>query len=314
MIVSDINGSNSIQLGKAYTKDDIAAVEEDVPVPELARRWTHLECIQAELPPRLPGAKVGLLIGSNCPKALEPVDIVASENSGPFAVKTFAGWAIVGPLHMCNKEHSTVSCSRVAVKEVGSDRPFDHHFMVEDKVKEIVTPQALNKMFELDFSERPDDKKQGHSQGDKKFLKIVSEGIQRTDDGHYEIPLPFRSSDVCFPGNKELFLQRAYWLKRKLKKNSAFYKDYVKFMADIITKGYARKVPPDRLNAVTNKVWYIPHHGVYHSRKPEKIRVVFDCSARFNGTSLVSGSRSDESPSGSPHKISSRTDRLHWRY
>ncbi|XP_074606450.1 uncharacterized protein LOC141859501 [Acropora palmata] len=284
LIVSDINGSNSIQLGKAYTKDDIAAVEEDVPVPELARRWTHLECIQAELPPRLPGAKVGLLIGSNCPKALEPVDIVASENGGPFAVKTFAGWAIVGPLHMCNKEHSTVSCSRVAVKEVGSDRPFDHHFMVEDKVKEIVTPQALNKMFELDFSEKPDDKKQGHSQEDKKFLKIVSEGIQRTDDGHYEIPLPFRSRDVCSPGNKEQVLQRAYWLKRKLKKNSAFYEDYVKFMADIITKGYARKVPPDRLNAVTNKVWYIPHHGVYRSRKPEKIRVVFDCSARFNGT------------------------------
>ena len=134
-------------------------------MPELARRWTHLECIQAELPPRLPGAKVGLLIGSNCPKALEPVDIVASENGGPFAVKTFAGWAIVGPLHMCNKEHSTVSCSRVAVKEVGSDRPFEHHFMVEDKfkVKEIVTPQALNKMFELDFSERPNDKKQALS-------------------------------------------------------------------------------------------------------------------------------------------------------
>ena len=286
LMVSDINGSNSIQLGKAYTKDDIAAVEEDVPAPELARRWTHLECIQAELPPRLPGAKVGLLIGSNCPKALEPVDIVASENGGPFAVKTFAGWAIVGPLHMCNKEHSTVSCSRVAVKEVGSDRPFDHHFMVEDQVREIVTPQALNKMFELDFSERPDDKKQGHSQEDKKFLKIVSEGIQRTDDGHYEIPLPFRSCDVCLPDNKEQVLQRAYWLKRKLKKNSAFYEDYVKFMADIITKGYARKVPPDRLNAVTNKVWYIPHHGVYHPGKPEKIRVVFDCSARFNGTSL----------------------------
>ncbi|XP_068676501.1 uncharacterized protein [Montipora foliosa] len=188
LIVSDINGGNLIQLGKAYTKDDIAAVEEDVPVPDIARRWTHLECIQAELPPRLPGSKGGPLMGSNCPKALEPVDIVASENGGPFA---FSGWAIVGPLHMGNKEHSTVSCSRVAVKEVGSNRPFDHHFMVEDKVKEIVTPQALNEMFDLDFSERPDDKKQGHSQEDKKFLKIVSEGIQPTDDGHYVIPFRF---------------------------------------------------------------------------------------------------------------------------
>ena len=87
LIASDINRSNSIQLGKAYTKDDIAAVEEDVPAPELVERWAHLECIQAEFPTRLPGAKVGLLIGSNCPKALEPVDIVVSKSCGPFAVK-----------------------------------------------------------------------------------------------------------------------------------------------------------------------------------------------------------------------------------
>ena len=185
---------------------------------------------------------------------------MASENGGPFTVKTFARWAIVVPLHMCNKEHSTVSCIRVAVKGVGSDRPFDHH-SIEDKVREIVTPQALNEMFELVLSERTDDRKQVHSQEQKKFLKIVSEGVQRTDEG-----LPFRSCDIRFPDNKEQVLQRAYWLKRKLKKNNAFYEDYVKFLADIITKGYAKKVPPDRLNAVTSKVWYIPHHGVGHPR------------------------------------------------
>ena len=28
------------------------------------------------------------------------------------------------------------------------------------------------------------------------------------------------------------------------------------------------------------------HHGVYHPKKSEKIRVVFDCSAKFEGTSL----------------------------
>ena len=33
-------------------------------------------------------------------------------------------------------------------------------------------------------------------------------------------------------------------------------------------------------------VWYIPHHGVYHPQRPGKIRVVFDCSARFKDTSL----------------------------
>ena len=32
--------------------------------------------------------------------------------------------------------------------------------------------------------------------------------------------------------------------------------------------------------------WYIPHHGIYHPRKPGKIRVVFDCSAKFQAKSL----------------------------
>ena len=34
------------------------------------------------------------------------------------------------------------------------------------------------------------------------------------------------------------------------------------------------------------KTWYIPHYGVYHPKKPNKICVVFDCSAEFKGETL----------------------------
>ena len=68
--------------------------------------------------------------------------------------------------------------------------------------------------------------------------------------------------------------------------NEKFYKDYVNFMSSIIAKGFARKVPSHLIPAKTGQVWYIPHHGVYHAKKPNKIRVVFDCSAKFGGTSL----------------------------
>ena len=57
-------------------------------------------------------------------------------------------------------------------------------------------------------------------------------------------------------------------------------------MSSIIAKGLAWKVPSHLIPAKTVQVWYIPHHGVYHAKKPNKIRVVFDCSARFGGTSL----------------------------
>ena len=50
----------------------------------------------------------------------------------------------------------------------------------------------------------------------------------------------------------------------------------------MITKGCRRKEdtrPP-------GKIWFIPHHGVYHPSKPGKIRVIFDCSAEFDERSL----------------------------
>ena len=34
------------------------------------------------------------------------------------------------------------------------------------------------------------------------------------------------------------------------------------------------------------RMWYIPHHGVYHPNKPRKIRVIFDCSSQFAVKSL----------------------------
>ena len=108
---------------------------------------------------------------------------------------------------MTNTEQQTVDCNRIAAIEVGSEKLLGHHFAVEDKVKEIIVPQALNKMFQQDFHERFDEKARQHSQGDKKFLNIVHKGIRRTDANHYEIPLSFRSDDVCFPDNKEQVFQ-----------------------------------------------------------------------------------------------------------
>ena len=48
---------------------------------------------------------------------------------------------------------------------------------------------------------------------------------------------------------------------------------------------HAEKVPEDEIEK-SNYVWYLPHHGVVHARKPGKLRVVFDSSARFKGVAL----------------------------
>ena len=54
-------------------------------------------------------------------------------------------------------------------------------------------------------------------------------------------------------------------------------------MKKILSKGYA-KISKD--TPTDGRVWCLPHHGVYHPAKPNKIRAVFDCSAEYAGISI----------------------------
>ena len=57
-------------------------------------------------------------------------------------------------------------------------------------------------------------------------------------------------------------------------------------MNEHLSKGHAAKLTSGELLPTEGKfVWYLPHHPVFHPRKPGKVRVVFDCAAKF-GVSL----------------------------
>ena len=51
----------------------------------------------------------------------------------------------------------------------------------------------------------------------------------------------------------------------------------------LIGKGHAEPASaPDDVS----RIWYLPHHLVLNPKKPGKVRVVFDCAARYLGESL----------------------------
>ena len=60
----------------------------------------------------------------------------------------------------------------------------------------------------------------------------------------------------------------------------------------IIKRGDVEEVEE---NGLPGKKWYLPHHGIYHTKKPEKFCVVFDCSAKHKGTSLNEHLMSEQS-------------------
>ena len=157
--------------------------------------------------------------------------------------------------------------------------------MLKTRVKEILTPAQVGEMFEFDFNDR-DKSSPPLSYNDRLFMKRVEEQIHQRDEGHFEIPLPLKNPEVKLPNNKSQAMSRLNKLKDRFKNDQSYQKDYLTFIEGIVKSGYAERVPDDELMQDNGDVWFLPHHGVYHPKKPDKIRVVFDCSAEFKGESL----------------------------
>ncbi len=139
------------------------------------------------------------------------------------------------------------------------------------------------KVLESDFNERKV-KDSYFSQEDLRFISIMEEGVKVKADGHCELPLPFKEDRPGLANNKSCAEHRLKCLKKRLERDKQYRNDYTTFMNETIERGDTERVPLEELNK--SPAWYIPHHGGYHPQKPGKIRVVFDCSAKYKGVSL----------------------------
>ena len=71
--------------------------------------------------------------------------------------------------------------------------------------------------------------------------------------------------------------------KNKFQRNLTFCSQYKEFMNTLMRNGYTKKSSD---SAIEGKCWYFFCHEVYNENKPNKIRVVFDCSTECQGRSL----------------------------
>lgn len=62
-------------------------------------------------------------------------------------------------------------------------------------------------------------------------------------------------------------------------------KHFIDFLQTIFDKKQPESSPQLKESL---ECWYLPIFGIYHAQKPDKIRVVFDSSAKHEGVSLNS--------------------------
>ena len=127
--------------------------------------------------------------------------------------------------------------------------------------------------------------KKAMSVEDQEALKRMENAV-RVVDGHYEIGMLWKSATPWLPNNRQMAESRLQSLKRKLLRDKTFHRKHREFMENLIEKGYARKLTEEEAARPKGNTWYLPHHGVFHPQKKDKIRVVFDAAAMQEGVSL----------------------------
>lgn len=149
------------------------------------------------------------------------------------------------------------------------------------KLEELLTVQ-----YKHDFNECTLGEKEEMSREDVQFMKIMTDS-GKLQDGHYSFKLPFKKEETSLPNYYCVAKQRILWLKRGFERNEKSHQKYTNFLCDVIKDGYAERVPAQEVKRSDGKLWYIPHHGVYHPKKG-KLHVVFDFGAEYRGKSLNS--------------------------
>ena len=280
--MSDFHQNVPISLPKSFTRETIPCKRSQIPKPEVAKQWEHLVRIADSMMPYRADIEVGILIGTNCPHAVKPREIIPGGDEDPYGIRTDLGWGIVG--RVCKSPlNDTDDCdqtwaNRILTRETDLEST-PPHFTVETRAKEVVTPSRVKEMFELDFVERSADQQYDTlSVEDRRFLEIMENGIHKGEGGHYEMPLPLKSPHIKMPNNRPQGNTRLMRLKSRFKRNHQYFIGYKQFM-DHMLENCTERID-DKNQEKSGKVNYVPHHGVYHKKKPGKIRVVFE------GTSL----------------------------
>ena len=124
-----------IDLPLAYMREFIPLKHSHIPMSKSATKWKHFAKIIEEMP-SLMNCSVGLLIGYDCSRALDPRKVITGADQETYVIKTDLGWSIVGNVIDCVNSSFTCLYHWIPVKKLPS-----------------ITPLTCIKVLEADFSD-----------------------------------------------------------------------------------------------------------------------------------------------------------------
>ena len=267
-LVKSVDESFEVSIYNASTVPRLNLSRRSFNLQALQRRWPHLAEVKSG---SINYSEVTVLIGAGAQEAHQHLDtrIPPKGTTAPYGILTPFGWCCVGMLP--TRESSN------------DDDPIGQVFAIGAPIDDLHT--QVCKFWETDSFGTQPGLKPLMSDADQQALEVV-ETTTKHNGVRYIVGLPWISPDLKLPNNFSAAAKRFAMLERRFQKDTAFADRYKAVIEEYISLGHAQKMSADQ--PVDGRVWYLPHHGVVNPQKPNKVRVVFDASARFNNVSLNS--------------------------
>ncbi|XP_030209647.1 uncharacterized protein LOC115541880 [Gadus morhua] len=290
--VESLDGQTSLQLPSLIECNDILIDRSEIPTPDAACHHPHLRSVAPHLPELDPKAEILILLGRDIVRVHKVRQQVSGPHNAPFAQRLDLGWVIVGDVCLGNAHRPAVGTFKTNVLENGRPtflKPCKGFMKLTEDMsqggaqKNPPHKTSLESLGLQVFNETDSDNKPAPSFEDIIFLEIMEREMYRGTSNNWVAPLPFRVPRQRLSNNREQVFTRFTSLEKTLRRKPEMRGQFVEFMKKIFDNGHAEVAPPLEEN---EEGWYLPTFGVYHPQKPGSIRVVFDSSAKYFGTSL----------------------------
>ena len=217
---------------------------------------------------------VDLLIGVDNPELhFSRVDI-RGESGGPVARLGLLGWTCIGSL-----DHGDTSASRSHVVRTLFSRDSSSSGCCDIN-------QSIRRFWEIEtYGSEGNDIRICTEEEQLAMKKVKQSVTYNRSTCRYKVGVPWKEDRPTLPDNREAAFSRLRNTERKLKKDQFIEAEYRETIKTYIEKGHLRHVsfkePPPA------EVWYLPHFPVVRMNKTTtKVRIVFDCSDKYDGISL----------------------------
>ena len=253
--------------GKVQRKENVLALAEILLKSEpldwqkLKLNWTHL----AKVPfPKLSDRnRHEMLIGADLAYYHRCYKEIKGRGTAPIAKLTPLGWTALGP---------------AALKGSSCTEAMDVHLCEFEDLNALVQAQ-----WKLDSLGITDDNLKQESAEEKAAVKILDKSLM-FKDGRYFAPMLWKNNSPTLVNNFEAVERRTNNMERRISKNNDLFESCKQVIRSYVQKGYIYEIAYDKR---FERAFYIPYFPIVKKdRATTKCRLVFDCAAKYLGSSL----------------------------